>query len=222
MIAREQLVLALPARSPRRRREDFVVSETNAAALAFAENWLAAPDEWRLAICGPEASGKTHLARIIAETSPAGGIYVTAEALGDTAAPEALAVIDDADRCVDPHRLLAIMEAARERKTKLVLAGAGAPGDWARGLPDLRTRLEAMPRIHLGEPDEELLRAVIQKLFRDRQLRVHPGVAAYAATRLPRTFAAAGAFVEAADRKAAEKQRSITRNLAHDVINALF
>ncbi len=225
MSTRDQLALALPLRTPLLRRRDFVVSESNAAAIALAEAWLASPDEDRLVICGPKASGKTHLAHILAEASPAGAQFLTGATVGEaaqTVAPRSLIVVDDADGCDDPHKLLTLVEDARAGGAKIVLVGPLAPADWAKGLPDLRTRIEAMPRICLSEPDEALLCAVMQKLFRDRQLRVDPDVTASAAVRLPRTFAAASAFVEAADRKAAEKQRAITRNLAHDVIRELF
>ena len=96
-------------------------------------------------------------------------------------------------------------------------------GDWASGLPDLRTRLEAMPRVTLEEPDEAyLLRRIIAKGFRDRQLNVNETVAAYAAPRLPRTFAAAHAFVARADEAALDQQKKITIPLAQDLIDNLL
>ena len=43
---------------------------------------------------------------------------------------------------------------------------------WAVRLPDLASRLRALPVVELAAPDDALLRAVLVKLFVDRQLSV--------------------------------------------------
>jgi chromosomal replication initiation ATPase DnaA len=85
----------------------------------------------------------------------------------------------------------------------------------------LETRLEAMPRIALEEPDEALLKAVIVRLFERRQWRAQAEVAAFAAPRISRTFAAARAFVDAAGAEAIASGRQITIPLARKVLESL-
>jgi chromosomal replication initiation ATPase DnaA len=62
------------------------------------------------------------------------------------------------------------------------------------------------------------LRAVLVKLFADRQLMVDEGLVAYLATRLERSFAAARAAVDALDREALRRKRPVTRALAAEVL----
>ena len=63
-------------------------------------------------------------------------------------------------------------------------------------------------------PDDALLRAVIVKLFADRQLAVEESLVVYLANRIERSFAAARAAVDALDREALRQQRPVTRALA--------
>jgi len=196
-----QIVLDLPALAPRMTREAFVVSASNAAALATLDAWTAS-GEPLLTICGPAGSGKTHLLQILVR-----------ESAGDR-----LLAIDDIDRTDEPQELLALVEQARSEGKRVALAGRGAPAAWSAGLKDLETRLNAAPRIALVEPDEALLRAVILKLFRDRQLKTAPSVADYAVKRLQKTFAAAQAFVGALDAASIEKGGPAGLKLAREVV----
>lgn len=193
--------------------------ESNRAAAQTVDGFMAS-GEPALAICGPAGSGKSHLAHILAAENAAAlrmGADIEA-AFGDG---RALVVIDDAETAPDPKRFFALIEERRAHGLRTVLAGRGRPADWAGGLKDLATRLEAMMRASLEEPDEALMRAVIEQRFRDRQWRTAPGVAAYAAPRLPRTFAAAGAFVEAAGAAAIAAGAPISIPLARKVIDNL-
>lgn len=217
--AARQLALGFANPAPRYRREDFCLAESNAAAAQAAFGFADSPD-LALAICGPEGAGKSHLAQIVADAAGVArrsGQEIEA-AIADAGA---LAVVDDVDAIADPKRLFALIEHRRARGLKLVLAGRGRPADWARGLRDLATRLEAMTRASLDEPDEALMRIVIDQRFRDRQWRATNGVSAYAAPRLPRTFAAAEAFVEAAGAEAIAIGGAINLAVARKVIGKL-
>lgn len=195
-----QFALALPSAPARLSRRDFVVAPSNEHALAMLLQWRASVEPL-LVIAGPTASGKTHLLHILAEDS--GG---------------AIAIVDGIASGVDPLSLLSMIERARETGARLAIAGKGDPADWAHGLRDLETRLAAAARIVLNEPDEALLRAVVLKLLGDRQLRASPGLAAYATARLPKTFAAAAAFVAAIDAASIASRLPIGLRLARAVI----
>jgi chromosomal replication initiation ATPase DnaA len=62
-----------------------------------------------------------------------------------------------------------------------------------------------------------LLRAVIVKLFADRQLAVDESLIGYLATRIERSFAAARAAVAALDREALRLKRPVNRALAGEL-----
>lgn len=198
--AGRQFALGLDPPAPRRSRQDFVVAPANSLALETLDRWRASAEPL-LVISGPAASGKTHLLHILADDSGDGVL-----------------MLDDAHRSEDPHALLSVIEEARERGERLAIAGRGDPAAWAQGLRDLQSRLAAATRIDLCEPDDALLQAVILKLLKDRQLRAAPELAAYAAARLPRTCAAAEAFVVALDAVSIAEKTPIGLKLARNVI----
>lgn len=198
--AGRQFALGLEPPTPRRSRRDFVIASTNQHALGTLDRWRASAEPL-LVISGPPASGKTHLLHILADETRDG-----------------VSILDDADRNSDARALLALIETARETGARMAVAGRGDPAEWAQGLRDLQSRLSAATRLDLAEPDDALLQAVILKLLKDRQLRAGPGLAAYAAARLPRTCAAAEAFVAALDAASIAEGAPIGMKLARTVI----
>ena len=92
------------------------------------------------------------------------------------------------------------------------------PALWRIELPDLASRLRAIPTVELRPPDDALLRAVMVKLFADRQLAVDEALIAYLSTRIERSFAAAKAAVEDLDREALRLKRPVTRALAAELL----
>ena len=65
---------------------------------------------------------------------------------------------------------------------------------------------------------EALLRAVLLKLFADRQLGVDESLISYLVTRIERSFAAARAAVDLLDHEALRLKRPVTRALAAEVL----
>ncbi|MGJ0510566.1 MAG: hypothetical protein ACR652_26270 [Methylocystis sp.] len=215
-----QLPLELPL-APRFGREDFLAAPSNAAALAMVERW---PD-WPapiLTLIGPAGSGKSHLLAIFAERARAlradASELPALPALVD-AAPGAIA-LDDVDRALDETALFHLLNFAVEHRVFLLMSARRRATAADVTLPDLLSRLRRAPVVEIGAPDDELMRAVLEKLFRDRQLLVEPPALAYAALRLERSFDAARAFVAALDREALAQRRPVTRALAAQVLEA--
>ena len=215
-----QLALALP-HAESFARDDFLVGSSNDAALATIERW---PDwaDRALALTGPEGAGKSHLAAIWAEK--AGARRVSARVLGETDLIGSLAtgalVLEDTSADLDQRALFHLLNLAREEDGYLLLTAQTAPATWGVALPDLASRLRAVPVVTVSAPDDALLRAVMVKLFADRQLAVDENLIAYLATRIERSFAAARATVEQLDREALRQKRSVTRALAAELLGA--
>jgi len=218
MNAPRQLALALP-HAESFAREDFLTGAPNEAALAMIERWPDWPDR-ALALVGPEGAGKSHLAAIWAEI--AGARRVSARALGETNLIGALAtgalVIEDAPARLDERALFHLLNLIREEEAYLLITARVAPARWSVALPDLASRLRAVPTVALSAPDDALLRAVLVKLFADRQLGVDSSLVSYLVTRIERSFAAARAAVETLDREALRMQRPVTRALAAELL----
>jgi chromosomal replication initiation ATPase DnaA len=199
-------------------REDFLSGPCNEHALQFIECWPDWPAN-AVALIGPHGSGKTHLATIWAAT--AGARVASARALDEAELPPALAtgalVIEDATAEADERVLFHLINLAREQKAFLLFTAQTPPAAWPYAVPDLVSRLRALPVVSLKAPDDAMLRAIIVKLAADRQLTLDEAVVGYLLTRIERSFAAARAAVIALDNEALRRGRPPTRALAAEI-----
>jgi chromosomal replication initiation ATPase DnaA len=215
----DQLVLELPHRQALG-AEDFLVSQSNAAAVALIDAWPAWDHPALLAV-GPQGSGKSHLAQVWRSRSGAAPIAAAALDEAALAALEAerAIVVEDIDRGITSERMLFhILNLAREERYSVLLTSRTAPGEFTVGLPDLRSRLRALPLVTLGPPDEALLKALLVKLFADRQLAVEPHVVSYLALHMGRSMEEASRVVAAVDRLSLARHRKVTRAIAADAL----
>ncbi len=198
-------------------REDFLSGAGNEAALRLIESWPDWPAN-AVALIGPQGSGKTHLAAIWA--SAAGARSISGRALGQDGLPAALAtgalVVEEA-AVADEHALFHLINLAREQDAFVLFTARTAPAAWPAGIPDLASRLRALPLVKLQAPDDAMLRALIVKLATDRQLALDDSVVRYLANHIERSFAAASAAVIALDHEALRQARPPTRALAAEL-----
>ncbi|HEY8383613.1 MAG TPA: DnaA/Hda family protein [Microvirga sp.] len=215
----KQLTFDLPL-DPRFGREDFLVSPSNEAAYALVEAWPEWPDTILL-LTGPRGSGKSHLASIWATTAKAWTVdapAVTNEKVPHLVSNGAL-VIEDMNRGgIEEASLFHLMNLARERRAALLITAETPPDRWGLRTPDLLSRLRLAPSVALDPPDDALLKAVLVKLFVDRQLVVDTTVVDYIALRIERSLARAAEVVSALDREALSRGRRVSRAIAADVL----
>jgi chromosomal replication initiation ATPase DnaA len=200
------------------RRDDFLGSPANEAALALVERW----PEWpgRLAaIVGPRGAGKSHLAAIWAER--AGARIVAASALTRAEVPAALATgalaVEDVAAGADEAALFHLLNLGREDHAFVLFTASRRLDALGLTLPDLISRLRAIPVVTLAPPDDALLSAILVKLFADRQLAISNDVVAYLLPRIERSFAAARAAVAQLDAAALSRGRAVNRGLAAEI-----
>ncbi|MGH6866877.1 MAG: hypothetical protein ACREDO_12095 [Methyloceanibacter sp.] len=216
-----QLTLNLPHRAALG-AEDFLVSDCNLAAVRLIDAWPDWPDQVQL-LAGPSASGKTHLVRVWQALSGAGALDPAGLdiRLIDSLPEGTPLVVEDADRAgYDEKALFHLLNLAREKRLFVLLTARTAPSRWGCGLPDLLSRLNGVPGVEIGPPDEALLRTVMLKQFADRQLDIDPMVLEFLALRIDRSLEAAAAAVEAVDRAALATGRKISRQLVIDAMAA--
>jgi chromosomal replication initiation ATPase DnaA len=212
-----QLALALD-HSESFAREDFISGPCNEDALALIDCWPDWPSN-AVALVGPEGSGKTHLATMWAAT--AGARVISAHALDEERLRPALAtgalVVEEAAATLDERALFHLINLAREENAYLLLTARTAPATWPMAIPDVMSRLRAMPVVTLQAPDDAMLRAVIVKVALDRQLVLDTSVVSYLLTHIERSFAAARAAVITLDNEALRLGRPPSRALAADM-----
>jgi len=201
-----QLPLDLPHRAAFG-REDFLVSPSNEKAVAWLDRWPDWPNNG-LVLHGPAGSGKTHLAHVWRSVSDATIVY--SGALADVDPEITTIVIEDMERLEDEVALFHLLNRTRECGGHVMLTAKSAPAHQTIKLPDLRSRLHALPAVAIGAPDDALLAAVYVKLFSDRQLKVGADVISYLVTHVERSMEAAGRAVAAIDHAALQDKRGIT------------
>ena len=210
-----QLVLELPHRSALG-AEDFLVSAANRAAVELIDQWPNWPNR-AIAIVGSAGSGKSHLANVWCFHSKAH--VTTASQINEQTIDHLKSnrglVVEDLDRGIcDEQILFHLLNLSRQERLFLLFTSRFTPGNIGAKLPDLRSRLRAMPIAIIEPPDEMLLKAVLIKLFQDRQLKIEPPLIDYVALRMERSMEAANRVVDRIDQLALETQRRVTRHLA--------
>jgi len=199
-VAADEIQLPLPLRwKAAQGQKDFFVSTANVDAVRYLDSWAAWPLPVALLI-GPPGAGKSHLAAIFSRRANA-------------------RLIDDADRVLQEEELFHAWNDAVESRRPLLLTARSAPGDWNLLLPDLLSRLAATPQARIGAPDDALLAAVFDKLWRDRGITVPPDVRRYVLTRIERSFEAVGKAVERLDQAALAGQRPLSIPLARETLD---
>lgn len=202
----------------------FVVSPTNAQALER----LKSPASWPggvLAVVGPEGSGKSHVARRWATQTDATAL--SANSMSDEITSGAV-LIDDANNWADSEGLFHLINRAATGEINLLLTGRTAPASWETPLPDLRSRLNAIEVVALLEPDDQVLKAVLEAQFEARGIRPARDLIPYLMPRMERSYAAAARVAAVLDEAGGERRREINRALAvealavESVINDLF
>jgi DnaA regulatory inactivator Hda len=222
MTSPKQIPLDLGFR-PALGRDDFFVSACNAEAVAWIDRWPAWPRPV-FALFGPAGCGKSHLAQVFAARADAHVLRAatlrTAD-VGDLVRTHKAIALEDGDAGVDETALFHLYNAIIEAGGWLLLTGREAPARWPVTLPDLRSRLASVTAARIETPDDDMMQAVLVKLFTDRQITVSPDVVAYLMRHMDRTFDTARALVDLADRESLAGQRAVTVPLVKDLLGRL-
>jgi chromosomal replication initiation ATPase DnaA len=200
--------------------EDFLVSQSNRAAADVVDRWPEWP-QFSLLVVGPARAGKTHLTNVWRLKSGAAPLEACdlCDAHVKAAADHNAVLVEDLHRGIGDERVLFhLLNLVREHKLSMLLTSRAPAGELPVTLPDLRSRLRALPFVTIDPPDEALLKAVLVKHFMDRQLVVEPHVIGYIALHMERSMEAAATIVAEIDRAALASHRRITRALAAEIL----
>ncbi|MEE9387942.1 MAG: chromosomal replication initiator DnaA [Paracoccaceae bacterium] len=222
----EQLILDLPVRAALG-RDDYFVTDANSGAVATMADWQSWPDG-KMILCGPKASGKTHLSHVWAADAQAQVIAAPGLKSDDIVAMVSLnhhIAVENVDaisgNAEAEKALFHLHNITLAEGGKLLFTGSFPPSNWGISLPDLKSRLDGTGLVRLGAPDGDLLTAVFIKLFADRQLEVTLDAVSYLAKHGERSFATAGKLVAKLDVISLAEQRPITRDLARRVLDGI-
>ena len=217
-----QLPLDLPFRATAGHGE-FIISECN----QFAANAIGQWPDWvgqirALNLAGPEGAGKTHLATVWQKMSDA-SILERLDPVAMGAIKGGHFILENV--CPGPDwdetSLFLLLNRVKDEGGAVVVTSRQPLSQMAWALPDLRSRLRAFTLAEIAAPDDQLLLALLQKYFVERQLAVSDQVLHYLVSRMERSFAAVTALALALDRQSLAGSRQINLGLARDVLSDL-
>jgi chromosomal replication initiation ATPase DnaA len=167
-------------------------------------------------LVGPEGVGKSHLAGVWASETRAA--VLSREAPDLAAAAGRPVLVEDVDRGIADEALFHLINMAGREGGGLLLTARTAPAAWTTALPDLRSRLNALPVALIEEPDDAVLQAVLKSLFAERSIRPSEDIYPYLLRRIHRSVPTARDIVRRLDEAGDELGRPISRALARQVL----
>ena len=175
----------------------LIVGTSNADAVRYLRHVSTWPVRTAV-LTGPRGSGRSLMGRIFARET--GG-----------------RVIDGHDSASE-EEIFHAWNAAQSSGTPLLIIADGRAAEWGIGLPDLASRLRAVPVLAIGEPDDCLARELIEALFAQRGMAIAPEVASYVVPRMERSYAMIHRVVAALDAASLEKGRRVGIRLTRETL----
>ena len=226
----KQLALDFPHR-PSLGREDFMVAKCNREAVATIDLWPQWP-YFAVCIYGPSGCGKTHLANVFAqmvalETSHPYRIpfikasQLTKDLVHTLFETSKQIVIEDLHELKNQEVLFHLYNTYRDSGGNILFTSNEAPARINFSLPDLRSRMNIVPTMEIKAPDDELLTALIVKLFMDRQITPSQELLNFLLKNIHRSFSYVRKLVEEIDNISLAKKRAISINIAKEAITTL-
>lgn len=226
----KQIPLEFPHR-PSLGKEDFLVAKCNVEAVQMIDSW---PNWPHFAICiyGSEGCGKTHLANVFSHNVSAFENYpyripcVQAQDI-NLESPHKLfsrhhcLIVENLTRKINNEAIFHLYNLFRNEGGNILFTADQAPARMNFPLPDLQSRLNIMPSIEIKAPDDDLLSALILKLFTDRQIMLTPELIEYIVANMQRSFAYARKLVDEIDRISLSRKRAVTIPIIKDAMEVI-
>lgn len=218
----QQRILNL-ARKPTYEVADFFVSACNKIAFEWVRSWPKWPFHC-LILSGPKGCGKTHLSKIWAEQSQAKALDF--DSLKDLNLDEFCAnataiIIEDLPLNFNEELLFHLYNVIRQAEKYLMITSEVSPNEWNLELPDLQSRLRASIWVGIEPADNDLLRAMLHKIFADAQVRVEDTIIEYLLNHYERSFEAIQEAAEHINTFAFATKRKITLPLVKEVLEII-
>ncbi len=212
-------------------KEDFIKAPCNAEALDMIDLWPQWP-AFAICIYGPENCGKTHLTHIFEETvaTKTQNPYrlprmeaqnITIDIIHQLFEQNRCLIVENLNSEINEEAMFHLFNLYRDQGGFILFTSNTAPARLPIKLPDLSSRLKMIPSISINEPDDELLSALIIKLFMDRQITVSRDVINYILVNMHRSFHYAHKLVEEIDNISLSYKRAVSIPIVKEAINNL-
>lgn len=175
----------------------LIIGTSNADAVRYLRHVATWPVRTAVLI-GPSGSGRSLMGRLFAKET--GGRVI------------------DGQSSISEEAMFHAWNQAQSSGAPLLIIADAPPAEWNIVLPDLASRLRAVPIIAIGEPDDCLARDLIEALFAQRGVALAPEVAAYIVPRMERSYAMIHCVVAALDAASLEQGRRVGIRLARETL----
>lgn len=181
---------------------------------------IAAGDSRLMYVHGPAGSGRSHLLQAICAAAPGAGYFPLRELLGsgvavlEGIASLPLVTIDDLDLAAGDgpweRALFNLYNECMAGGARLVVSAAVPAGTLPLALPDLASRLAAMPHYGLRRLDESRQREALRLHAAQRGIEVSEEALLYLQRRFARDMASLHGLLDQLDAASLEEQRRLT------------
>lgn len=210
--------------------EEIVIAEMNQEAVKWIHCWpdIFLQDEaiaqisfpHAMMICGQAGTGKTYYASQWAMRVGASFLDPD-QALShynEAIQPGQYYVLESLHEMQDEAAIFHLFNNISEKNSFVIFTSLHHPNQLGFQLKDLRSRLNSIPVVTLGMPDDELLSELLRKFFRQRQLKVSDEVIQYLLYRIDRSIPAAKEIVTILDHWSYIEKKSITIPFVREIL----
>ncbi len=204
---------------------DFVVANCNQMAFEIFHATLQGLTRDRfICIYGESGCGKTHLFQGLAKDygfayNTANQVF-TANIWDWVYSDQQILVLDDAHKVEDDVWWFHLYNLVKEQNKSLVIGATKPPAMWHVKLADWRSRLATFISVEMHNPDDDTLKRVLEKIWKDKGIAVDNAILEYLSRRIDRNFPAICQWAKRIDTLSAQQRRPITISMLHHLFAA--
>ena len=213
------------------KNNDFYVSNKNELAYKMIKKWPEWPTQV-VYIYGSEKCGKSLVCKLWKDISQ--GIYInTSNFIEKLIAQNDLTyiqnhnwIIDDVDYIISfegnkyEEKILNFINIIETSgKNNILMTSRKMPRFLDSGLKDLISRISSATVIEMRDPDEILLKKIIEKYLNERNIKINNENLDYLINRIERSYKSALKFAKQIDIMSLEKKTKITKSFLKSILN---
>ena len=213
------------------KNNDFYVSNKNELAYKMIKKWPEWPTQV-VYIYGSEKCGKSLVCKLWKDISQ--GIYInTSNFMEKLIAENDLTyiqnhnwIIDDVDDIISfegnkyEEKILNLINIVKTGgKNNILMTSRKMPRFLDSGLKDLISRISSATVIEMRDPDEILLKKIIEKYLNERNIQINNESLNYLINRIERSYKSALKFAKQIDIMSLEKKTKINKSFLKSILN---
>ncbi len=199
--------------------EDFFVSKSNYFAFTLIQKW----PKWEkniVNIYGEKSSGKTHLANIFYKKNKAKKI--TEDQLNDELIKNLKIyeniILEDFENKIDERLLYSLFNLVDSDNKYLLINSLKPISEMSFLLDDLKSRSKNCLFAKIENPDDDLVFAIILKIFSDKQITVDKKLINFIIKRIDRSYGKISDFIYKIDELSLKKKKPINIKTIKEIL----